>query len=208
MKITLTPFHFEELLKKGFSLDTIFMLKMIQDQVDIKPFIEGSPKIAALYQSLIRKALISDTDDKIISLGQELLIFIDSKISKKIVRNKTDPTTFDSWWNSYPGTDTFIHKGVTFQGARSLRVNRDECRTKFDKIILEGEYTPEVMVEALLYDVLQKKEISFKKRENKLSYMQNSLTYLNQKSFEPFIELIKSGAKIVETFAPSGGVDI
>jgi hypothetical protein len=29
--------------------------------------------------------------------------------------------------------------------------------------------------------------------------MQNSLTYLNQRSFEPFIELIKEGHKIEET---------
>jgi hypothetical protein len=39
--------------------------------------------------------------------------------------------------------------------------------------------------------------------------MQNSLTYLNQRTFEPFIELIKEGVKIEQqSSAPSGGVDI
>ena len=34
-----------------------------------------------------------------------------------------------------------------------------------------------------------KKEESFTKGDNKLTYMQNSLTYLNQKSFENFIDV-------------------
>jgi hypothetical protein len=38
--------------------------------------------------------------------------------------------------------------------------------------------------------------------------MQNSLTYLNQRSFEPFIELIKEGAVIEETHKPTGSTDI
>ncbi len=66
---------------------------------------------------------------------------------------------------------------------------------KFEKIIIEGDYTAEELIEALKYDVVQKKEASFKTGNNKLSYMQNSLTYLNQRSFEPFIELIKKGIR-------------
>jgi hypothetical protein len=52
--------------------------------------------------------------------------------------------------------------------------------------------------------VLQKKESSLKNSTNKLTYMQNSLTYLNQRSFEPFIELIKEGNKVEETHVASG----
>jgi hypothetical protein len=47
-----------------------------------------------------------------------------------------------------------------------------------------------------------------KTKTNKLTYMQSSITYLNQRSFEPFIELIKEGAKIEESTKPVGGVDI
>ena len=36
--------------------------------------------------------------------------------------------------------------------------------------------------------------------------MQNSLTYLNQRSYEPYIELIKEGIQIKET--QSNGTDI
>jgi hypothetical protein len=38
--------------------------------------------------------------------------------------------------------------------------------------------------------------------------MQNSLTYLNQRSFEPFIELIKEGQKIVEAPQQLNSTDI
>jgi len=55
------------------------------------------------------------------------------------------------------------------------------------------------MVEALKYDVMSKKEASIKEGTNKLKYMQNSLTYLNQRSFEGFIELIKKGNKITDS---------
>lgn len=208
MNIKASPEHFKELMNKGYDLNVIFMLKMIQEQVDIKPFIEGSPKIAALYQSLIRKALISETDDKIITLGQELLIFIDSKISKRIVKNKTDPTPFDNWWEAFPPTDTFTYKQKNFQGCRSLRQNREGCQVRFNKILLEGEHTSEELTEALKYDVQSKKEMSLKTGQNKLTYIQNSATYLLQRSYEPFMELIKAGAKIVETHTPSGGFDL
>jgi hypothetical protein len=64
------------------------------------------------------------------------------------------------------------------------------------------------MIAALEYEVLQKKENSVKVKTNKLTYMQNSLTYLNQRSFEPFIELVKEGKKVVEEPTITGGTDI
>jgi hypothetical protein len=79
---------------------------------------------------------------------------------------------------------------------------------KFDKILLEGEYTAADLIAALKFDVEQKKENSVKLGTNKLTYMQNSLTYLNQRSYEPFIELIKEGAKIDEAPKIVGGTDI
>jgi len=38
--------------------------------------------------------------------------------------------------------------------------------------------------------------------------MQNSLTYLNQRSFEPYIELVREGAQVEEANKPTGGTDI
>lgn len=209
MNLKITPYHFEELIKKGYSLDAIYLLKLIEQQFDVQPLCEGSMKIAALYQTLIRKGLISESDEKITTQGTEILKFIETKEATKIVKRKPATTEFEEWWKSYPGTDTFEHKGKKFIGARSLRQNKEECRLKFDKILLEGEYTAAQLKEALEFDVLQKKETSFKTSSNKLSYMQNSLTYLNQRSFEPFIELIKAGGGVIEEASkPVGGTDI
>lgn len=209
MNLKITPYHFEELIKKSYSLDVIYLLKLIEQQMDVHPLCEGSMKIAALYQTLIRKGLISSTDEKITTQGTELLQFIETKEATKIVKRKPATTEFEEWWKAYPGTDTFIHKGKKFTGSRSLRRDKDECRLRFDKILLEGEYTAAQLIEALEFDVLQKKENSVKTGTNRLAYMQSSNTYLNQRSYEPFIELIKEGGKVIEeTPKPAGGTDI
>lgn len=208
MNLKLTPFHFEELIKKSYSLDIIFLLKLIDEQYDVKPLCEESAKIKALYQSLIRKGLISEADEKVTTVGKELLVFISTKEPNKIVKRKPALTEFEEWWKVYPGTDTFTHNGRKFVGSRSLRQNKEECRLKFDKILLEGEYTAKDLIEALVFDVEQKKANSIKTGINKLTYMQNSLTYLNQRSFEAFIELIKDGAKIEEAPKVAGSTDI
>ena len=205
MKLNLTPFHFEEIIKKGYSMDMIILLMMIHESLDISTLCEGSAKIKVIHSALILKGLISESEDKITMLGTELLIFMDTKEPKKIVRKKADPTAFEEWWKSFPGTDIFNYKDCPFTGSRSLRTGKEDCRIKFDKIVLEGEYTGDVLLEALKYDVLQKKEASIRTRVNKLSFMQNSLTYLNQRSYEPFIELIQKGVKVEEEDNRSSG---
>ena len=198
MKLNISPWHFEELIKKSYSLDHIFLLKLIHDGYDISSLVKNSMKINAIEQGLIRKGLVTD-NGALTTIGVELLVFLDSKEQTKFVKKKPLDTDFDQWYKAFPGTDTFTHKGMTFTGSRTLRNSKDDCRLKFDKILLEGEYTPEQLIEALSFDVLQKKEASVKEKTNKLKYMQNSLTYLNQRSYEPFIELIQEGAVIKET---------
>jgi len=208
MNLKVTPYHFEELIKKSYSLDLIFLLKLIEEQFDIQPLCNNSMKIAALHQSLVRKGLITETEDKLTTLGIDLLKFIKSEESTKIIKKKPATTEFEEWWKEYPGTDIFTYKGKKFSGSRNLKRDRDECRLKFEKILLEGEYTAAQLTEALKFDVLQKKENSIKTGVNRLSYMQNSATYLNQRSYEPFIELIKEGVKVDEAPKIVGGTDI
>lgn len=207
MKLTVTPFHFEELIKKSYSLDQIYMLKLIEQEFDLDPLKANSLRIDTIYQSLIRKGLVSD-EDKLTITGKEVLLFLDTKENTKIIKRKPATTEFNDWWLSYPGTDNFTHAGIKFKGSRTLRQSKDECRLKFNSIIDEGEYTAIQLIDSLKFDVLQKKEESVRVRGNKLSYMQNSLTYLKQKSFEPFIELINEGQTINETQTITGGTDI
>ena len=73
---------------------------------------------------------------------------------------------------------------------------REDCRIKFNKILAEGEYVAQDIVDATNLDVYLKKEASLRSGDNKLSFLQNSLTYLVQRSFEPFIEMIKTGVEV------------
>jgi len=207
MNLKVTFKKYEKLIQRGFTLDMIYLLKMIQGEFNIKTLCQDTPKLSLLCQTLLRKQLITN-EFKLTKEGDEILVFFDQPSRETIAKVRPSDDVFESWWKLYPGTDTFTHKGSTFSGSRGLRVNKDECKLKFDKILGEGEYTADVMIEALKFDVLQKKENSVKTKTNKVTYMQNSLTYLNQRTFEPFIELIKEGAKVEESTKPVGGIDI
>jgi len=193
MKFNVTPSHFEQLLKQSYSLDHIFLLKLVEANVDIQPLTDGSMKIAGLYQSLIRKGLVSDVTQEITQVGRELLTFADSEVKQPMKKLKQKASDFDAWWNAFPSTDNFEHNGKKFSGSRGLKRNRDECRIKFNKILAEGDYTAEDIINATLLDVFLKKEASVKNGDNRMSYIQNVFTYISQRSFEPFLEMIKTG---------------
>lgn len=208
MNLKLTLYHFKQLQKSGFTLDMVFLLKLVEEGHDIKALYVGDPKMEIIYQGIRRKGLISE-NDKITLTGNNVLKFLKEEAPKdNIIKKKPDNNEFDRWWKSYPGTDTFKHAGKMFSGTRALRRSIDECRTKFNSILSEGEYTADDLIAALEFDVLQKKENSVKNNDNKLKYMQNSLTYLNQRSFEPFIELVKEGMVVKAAVKTTGGTDI
>ena len=209
MKLQVTPEQFEELIKRSYNLDIIYLLKLVDEQYDVAPICQGSMRIAAVYQALIRKGLITETDEKLTTIGKDLLEFLNSKTGSKIIKRKPATTDFEEWWKIYPGTDSFEYKGKKFTGTRAIRKGKDECRLKFDKIILEGEYTAAQLIAALNYEILQKKESSLQTSSNRMTFMQNSVTYLNQRAYEPYIELINSGEQINESpQKPKGGTDI
>jgi hypothetical protein len=209
MKLTISPQQFEELIKRGYNLDVIFLLKLIEEQYDVSPLCEGSMKIDSVYQSLVRKGLITKDDEKLTLIGKDLITFIETKTDAKIIRRRPATTDFEEWWKTYPGTDGFDYKGKTFKGTRALRKGKDECRLKFDKIILEGDYTATQLIAALNYEILQKKESSIATSSNRMTFMQGSVPYLNQRSYEAYIELINEGTTIdVAPQKPTGGTDI
>jgi hypothetical protein len=188
----------------------MFLLKQISSGNDVKSFIKGSVKLELLCYGLFRKGLITE-EGGITLLGIALLDFMEESITGEttiIQRVEIPDSCFADWWKAYPGTDTFTYKGKRFSGSRSLRQKKDECKEKFNKILEEGTYTCDELVAALEYEVSQKKEGSIKAEANKMMYMQNSLTYLNQRSFESFVELVKEGVKVEEAPSVAGGTDI
>lgn len=175
----------------------VFMLKAVKEEQDVSSFCAINTKIELLYHSLIRKGVISESG-KITKSGEELLewMIVVESTPVKLTRKKVSEDPFNTWWINYPATDTFTYKNTFFEGTRSLRAKKEDCKVKLNKILNEGEYNIEELIEALKFEVTQKKENSFKTKTNKLSYMQNSLTYLNQRTFESFIELIREGVVI------------
>jgi len=208
MKLNITAEHLAEIIKKGYSLDQIAMVQFISEGFDFKSLCENNVKLAGIHQSLIRKALISETDEKVTTIGQELIQYLNTKLATKIIKRKPANTEFDLWWQTYPGTNSFEYKGKKFSGDRSLRVGKDECKLKFDKILIQGEYTATQLIDALSFEILQKKESSIKTGTNKLTFMQNSLTYLNQKSYDGFIELLSKGETIKQSEDKYDGINL
>jgi hypothetical protein len=205
MKIK-NPYHFEEIIKKGYSLDQLYLLSLIKSEIDISEMINSSARISAIFSSLIRKGLVSDSTSKLTIIGTELLNYIESEEQVKFIKTKPKDEDFNEFWNSYPGTDKFEYKGRKFNGSRGLRVNSEKCKTYFNNILLEGKYTARQIIDAMKYDVQMRKEASVKKGTNQLTFMQSSTTYLYNKSFSPFIELINEGVEIEQT--PKSGTDI
>ncbi len=204
MRMHISPQMFKELIKKGYNLDLIYLLKLIEDQYDIQPLYEDSMKIAGLYHSLIRKGLITEDEDKLTTVGKDLLELMEGSTDKKIIKRKSVTTDFEEWWKNYPPTDSFEVNGKVFKGTRALRRGKEECRRKFKAILEEGDYTAVQLTKALQYEVERKIERSLKERKNCMSFMQGSIPYLNQRTFEGFIELMEQD-KDREPTQPSGG---
>ena len=205
--INLTFYHFRELHKKGYTLDMVYLLELAARDTDIKTLCEETPKLGVLFQGVVRKGLITE-EGGVSTVGKDLLEFLQTEGEEVVLTRRKVDDDFERWWKAYPGTDTFSYKGKTFSGSRSMRVKKDECKVKLKKILEEGEYTIDELIAALEFEVLQKKENSLKTGTNKLSFQQNSLTYLNQRTFEPFVELVKSGHVIKESHIVTGGTDI
>lgn len=197
IQLKLTASHFEELIKKGIPLDLLFLLKA----KDMGEIISSGPKIENLKQTAIRKGLCEETGG-LTEEGKQLLAFLSStEESPKLPRRKKEKTPaiedddFIKWWKTYPASDTFDYKGRKFKGTRALRVKKNDCEAKLNKIITSGEYKIDELIMALRLEISQKAENSVKTGQNKMSYFQNSLTYLNQGTYDAYVELVRAGHK-------------
>src|SRR6476620_11817012 len=190
MELKISINKLAELYSRGYNGDIILLLLAIKNNEDIPDQIQYSKT----EDKCVRKGLISG--NKLTKVGEELLEFLDKPETEKFEKKKLNEDVFLRFWQLFPATDSFEYKGRSFLGSRGLRVKKDDCRIKLNAILSLGEYNIEDILRATEYDIFLKKEQSFKTGQNKLSYIHNSLTYLNQLSFEPFIEL--SRGKTVE----------
>ena len=205
----LTIEGFKQLHTFGIDLNHLFVLECLSEGTDIENHLNNS-KIKAWKQNLYRKSLLTE-DGKITTLGKELLSSLKNPLSSPrdvIKKSRTESLdTFEQWWKEYPPTDAIYINGKNMGGSRGLRQKKEECRKKFNDILLEGEHSPEDMIRALKREIFLKTQLSAKENENKLKYMQNSATYLNQRTFENFM-YPKEDLKTTTPNTNPGAVDI
>lgn len=206
MKLDITPDHFRELITKSYSLDIVYLLGLINEGLDVAPLLDSSHKIKAIYGSLIRKQLITD-EQKLTKEAIDILDFISKKRNTKILKKKPDVSEFDEWWEMFPSTDIFSFGGKKFNGTRSLKSNKEKCRLEFNKILGEGVFTKDDVIRGTRFDVELKMSNSLKSGSNKLTFLQNSHTYLYNRSFAPFVKLSAEG-QIKSPNRTIGSIDI
>lgn len=198
-----------QVLSLGMDMNHIYIL----EKLEFKEAIPIEEKTKAWIQGLVRKGYLKE-DYTVTEAGGILLNKLrngEDKISEALESfSQANMDEFEQWWEAYPRNDEFTYKERLFKGTRTLRVKKPECRLKFYKIINSGKHTAKELIAALELEVLRKKEASFASKENKLKYMKNSLTYLNQEDYEGFVEtakLSKNSPKEANQ-APSGTFSI
>lgn len=193
--ISLSNIAFEQVLALGLDANHLWMLE--NPDVEI-----NSPKIIGWKQTLVRKGYL-DMQGVLTKEGSSLLVGISSGMMPEVVKRKREKRIeitgdFEKWWTAYPATDTFTYRTKVFKGSRALRMNKLGCQVKFGSIMSKGEYTIEEMIGALELEKKQKMELSLQENRNKMSYFQNSETYLNQQTYAAYIELLKENPKAIE----------
>jgi hypothetical protein len=199
----ITPSHFRGLLKEGISLDMVYLLAVLKSGGNLSQF--STRKEQALIQALERRFLITE-DRKLTIDGERVFRFIEHPLDQEILKSQNTDDKFELFWKAYPNTDSVIKDSkVMMKGTRSLKAGKTEAAQLFRQILGEGEFTAEQIIQALNYEVSAKIEQSLKLNENKMRYMQNSSTWLRQRTFVQFVELSQLST---QAQTKSGTVDI
>lgn len=198
---------FKSIVELGLDLNTAYMLGWYKLGLNTD---WSAPKMKAWEQTLVRKGLITDQGfiteegrrvyDIIHSQGEGEVKEYKKEKKEKKVRVETD---FDRWWNTYPATDNFVYKGKIFKGSQSKKIKKELCIAKFKEIIGEGKYTADDIIRATENHLQIAKEESYRRNDNKLSFIANSERYLRERMWEGYV-----GAVVKETPKTTGGIDI
>lgn len=176
----------KELDKIYLNASHLFILQQAQLENSLEDL-----KKSSLYLTLVRKNYLT-LEGKITIDGKDLLSYLNIEsdvkvlIAEKAVK-KLDQ--FEQWWKNFPSTDRVYDEqgNIKFQETRSLRNGKPQCKIKYDKIISEGIYSHEDMVNALIYERELRNKQSLQENQNKMTFMSNSKTYLHNNMYESFM---------------------
>lgn len=115
--------------------------------------------------------------------------FIDKKSTEKpetthkpeIKKIQNNQHKFEEFWLLFPSSD---EHGI-YRKSRILKANKDTCKKKYIALLEEGQ-SHEDIIKALKYEIKLRRDSNNK--SNNMTYMKNSLTWLNQKEYEVILE--------------------
>lgn len=93
---------------------------------------------------------------------------------------------FEEWWNVYPSTNNFTYRSTHFTGIQSKRIKKEDCFDLFYKLTLKFE--PDLIIRATANHIEIAKLESYNKGQNQITFIPNSLRYLREEIFLPFIK--------------------
>lgn len=177
------------IFNEGLDINLIFMLEIIaRDQMSSAVFNHRAHK--NWIQTLIRKQFLTGAGT-ISTKGAALLSELGAAVpGLSTYRPVAD--LFNVWWNSYPPTATFTHKGASFTSSQVKRIKKTLCRSHWDAILLEGEYTAEQIVQGTVNHIAMAIDESVKNKENRVQFIFNSERYIRERCFAPYIEKAES----------------
>lgn len=177
--------------KISLNLSHLWLLISIQDKIAV-----DVP--ASILATLERKNMV--LNGNLTNQGLQVLEkfykpeTIDMETAKKELKKaKTDYNIlFLEWWTKYPVGNTWKDEttGRIWKGTRGFRVKQDDCEKLYLKALAEGT-KHEDMLNAIDYELKEKKVESKRTGQNKLDYMVNTHSYLLNKLYLNFIEMIK-----------------
>lgn len=160
--------------------------------------VAGEIKETCTWATLVRKGYVFE--DKLTLEGREIWNELGDKKVRKVKKKKEEilgaAEAFDQWWGSYPTTDRILDSSgsVVHHETRGLRTGTKlKCKEKYIEALNEGVYSHSELLAALKYEVEMRVNQSLIGSDNKLTFMKGSLTYLNNASYESFIEIAKAG---------------
>ena len=182
-----TVAHYSSLCKHKIPLDAIFILEMIKEELPI-----DNEDFMSTLQKLQRKGYV-DMKGILTSYGEELYQSFHNPVSEEIKVKKriiTPGDKFEQWWEVYPASNYFTINNREFQGTQNKRIKKEECRKLFN-VLCSSEYNSDEVIKATAFHIKTAMELSFKTKQNQLSYIPNSERYLREKYFAPYIDKIK-----------------
>ena len=182
------------LIDLRLDINALFVIHLLLKGLD--PIRIGHPKVGSWMQNLKRRGFVSKDRDEVTLAGKLLYRMIKEDKDEELFV-KVD-ASFDEWWKVYPATDMFEHRGKQFTGGQKKNLKKAQCKLIFERYVNEGKFTAEEIIEGTRYHMEVVKDLSIQKRDNQMRFVPNSLRYLNELVFEPYVALWRKNKNKVD----------